>query len=182
MPADSAAKPCSDRRSYVRLGQVLRPHGLRGEIKVTACTARRENLLRYTKIFLGAGTEKSEHRVLRARMSGGALVLGLNGCDSREEAQRLQGQEIWLDVCDLPPPSAGELYLHTLMGKEARTHEGLVFGRVAAVLDTEAHTLLVVRDGGREVLIPAVGAFIAAVDADAVTFTLPEGLLEINAA
>lgn len=181
MPAESAALPTDD-RSLVRIGQVLRPHGLQGEIKVAADTARRDNLLHYERVFLGSDAAKTEYRILRARMSGGSPVLRLSGCGSREEAQRLQGQTIWLDTRDLPPLPAGELYLHTLMGKEARTHDGLAFGRVAAVLDTEAHALLVVRDGLREVLVPAVAAFITAVDADTVTFTLPEGLLEINAA
>lgn len=181
MPAERAAQ-CSDNRSFVRIGQVLRPHGLQGEIKVSACTARRENLLAYGTVFLGTDTAKTEYRVLRARMSGGGPVLRLSGCGSREKAQELQGQTIWLDTCDLPSLPAGEFYLHTLMGKRARTCDGFDFGRVSAVLDTDTHTLLVVRDGVREVLVPAVAAFVTAVDADTVTFTLPEGLLEINAA
>ena len=67
------------------------------------------------------------------------------------------------------------------MGKEARTAEGKVLGRVCAVIDTEAHAILVVRDGAHELLIPAVAAFINQIETESLVLTLPEGLLEMNA-
>ena len=93
----------------------------------------------------------------------------------------MRGQYVWLSSLDLPQLAAKEFYLHTLMGKEACTSDGHVLGRISAVVDTDAHSLLVARDGRREVLIPAVSAFISRVEDDTVVFELPEGLLDINA-
>lgn len=182
MPKGVGHRPLAE-QVYVSIGRVLRPHGLRGEIRIEPFTAKKENFFVYTKIFLAApdDTKKREYRVNQAKLSGTAMVLKLDGCDNRNEAESLQGQEIWLDSRDLPPLPVGEFYLHTLMGKEAHTHDGVVLGRIVELLDTDAHALLVVHGGGNEYLIPAVSTFITAVHAESVVFTLPQGLLEINA-
>lgn len=168
-------------RDFVRVGQALKPVGLRGELKVLPHTERPENFLGFRRLFLGAeGGERREYRVSRARLSGGAVVLTLAGCADRNAAEALRGQSLWLATDDLPEAEPGAHYLHELMGKTAyRETEPL--GRIEAVLDSPAHPLLVVRGEGREWLIPAVRAFIAEVGAESVRFELPPGLLEINA-
>lgn len=174
---------CKPEQSFVRIGRIVRPQGLRGEVRVEPCTARRENILAYSRVFLAASedAEKREHTVVQARLDKSAAVLKLAGCSNRDEAELLRGHTLWLHSQDLPQLAADEFYLHTLMGKEARSAEGKVLGRISAVLDTDAHALLVVRSGGQELLIPAVAAFISHIDTDTVVFSVPEGLLEINA-
>ena len=170
-------------QGFIRIGKVVRPQGLRGEIRVEPCTARRENILAYTRVFLAASddADKREHTVVQARLDKTAAVLRLAACASRDEAELLRGHSLWLLSQDLPQLAEDEFYLHTLMGKEARTAGGEVLGRIRALVDTEAHAVLVVGSGPRELMIPAVAAFITKVDAETVEFTLPEGLLEINA-
>lgn len=170
-------------QGFVCIGKVLRPQGLRGELRVQPCTARLENILAYTQVFL-SGTdeaEKREYTVLQARLDKTAAILRLAGCTDRDEAELLRGHSLWLHSQDLPPLGAGEFYLHTLMGKTARTADDKTLGKICAVLDTEAHPILVVRRGVQELFIPAVAAFITRVDAESVVLNLPEGLLEINA-
>ena len=170
-------------RSFIRIGRVLRPHGLQGEVRVEAHTARKENFLAFTKIFLAAPNEdgKKEYQVAKARLSGTALVLSLTGIGNIEAAESLRNHTIWLDSVDLPGLAPDEFYLHTLMGKEAYADDGTPLGRISAVLDTGAHPVLVLRHNAREFLIPAVAAFIAQIGTATVVFTLPQGLLEINA-
>ncbi|NLZ16431.1 MAG: 16S rRNA processing protein RimM [Desulfobulbaceae bacterium] len=169
--------------AFVRIGRVLRPHGLQGEIRVETYTARRENFLAFTRIFLASQdeTKKKEYWVAKARLSGTALVLALADIDGIDAAELLRNQVIWLDSNDLPRLAPDEFYLHTLMGKEASTDDGIPLGRICAVLDTGAPPVLVLRHNTREFLIPAVAAFISQIGTDAVVFSLPQGLLEINA-
>ncbi len=170
-------------QNFVRIGKVLRPQGLRGEIRIEPYTAHRENILAYTRVFLSVSdeAEKREYTVVQARLEKTAAVLRFAECSSRNEAELLRGHSLWLHSQDLPQLGPDEFYLHTLMGKEARTAEGKVLGRVCAVIDTEAHAILVVRDGAHELLIPAVAAFINQIETESLVLTLPEGLLEMNA-
>lgn len=181
--SDGASSELLPEQDFVRIGKVLRPQGLRGAIRVQPCTASRENILAYTRVFLSASdeVEKREYTVVQARLDKTAAVLSLAGCTNRIEAEMLRGYSLWLYSEDLPQLDADEFYLHTLMGKEARTADGKIIGRICAVVDTEAHPLLVLRDGAQERLIPAVAAFIIQINAEAVVLALPEGLLEINA-
>lgn len=182
-PPERASFKTQTQQEFVCIGRVLKPQGLQGEIKVEAFTGRKEDILGYGRVFLAASADapKREYAVVKARLSGTAAVLRLAACSSREEAEELRGQYVWLSSLDLPQLAAKEFYLHTLMGKEACTSDGHVLGRISAVVDTDAHSLLVARDGRREVLIPAVAAFISRVEDDTVVFELPEGLLDINA-
>lgn len=169
-------------QDFVRVGTITRPHGLRGEVSVALCTAAPENMLAYRRVFLSAAgdrgsAEKREFQVLQARLADKGALLLLSGCNSRNEAELLRGCPLWVRRRDLPQLQAGEWYLHDLMGKEARDCEGLPLGRITAVMDNGVQTLLVLRHGGGESLIPAVAAFIARVEADAVIFSLPEGLV-----
>ena len=170
-------------RDFVRVGQALKPVGLRGELKVLPHTERPENFLGFRRLFLGAeGGERCEYGVSRARLSGGAVVLALAGCADRNAAEALRGQSLWLATDDLPEAEPGAHYLHELMGKTAYQGDAPdPLGRIEAVLDSPAHPLLVIRSDGREWLVPAARAFIAEVGAESVRFELPPGLLDINA-
>ncbi len=168
---------------FVRIGRITRAHGLRGELHVTLYTAQRENILNYVRVFLAApdSMQRCECAVQRVRLAGRGAILKLAGYGTRAAAEALVGQVLWLAVQDLPRAAEGEWYLYELMGKKACV-AGRFVGTIAAILDTGAQPLLVLRHKGQpDVLIPAVAAFIVQVDAETVTFDLPEGLLNPDA-
>lgn len=173
------AKPHAD---FVLLGTVVRPHGVRGELKVRPWTESVSNFCRYQHLYLAA--EAGEQMVLctdvQARVSADLVILRIGQCRDRDQAEQLVGQHLWLPVEDLPPVQEGEWYLHSLMGRQAKTTEGRVLGRIQGVLNSPGQDLLVIVDGGREHLIPAVHDFVVAVEEDEVLLDLPPGLLDIN--
>lgn len=168
--------------SYVLLGTILRPHGIRGEVKVRPCGGEPEHFSRYSRLFLsgdGQG-EKVAYTNTQARVSGDQVILRLQECRSRNGAEALVGQLIWLAIEDLPPLAEDEYYLHALLGKMVQTVDGQVLGRSERLLGGSRQDILVVRQGQQEYLVPVVRAFIRTIDATTLTLDLPEGLLEIN--
>jgi len=168
--------------SYVLLGTVTRPHGIKGELKVRPFTAEPENFARYARLYLSESEHgaKSEYTNRQARVSGQQVILRLQECNNREVAESLVGQLVWLAAKDLPPLDADEFYLHTLIGMDVRTVDGQELGRAEHFLDGSGQDILVVRRGSEEHLIPIVQSFVCAIEANAVVLDLPEGLLEIN--
>lgn len=168
--------------SFVLLGTVTRAHGLQGEVKVRPLTESPASFARYRQLYLSAagGGEKIPHTAVQARVSGQGVVLRLSGCATREAAEQLAGSKVWLATSELPPPAPGEFYLHTLEGRRAETVDGRYLGRVAAILSSGGQDVLVIRDNGVEVLVPAVRAFVRAVEEDRVVLDPPPGLLELN--
>lgn len=175
-----ANTPAED--SYVLLGTVTRPHGIKGEVKVQPFTAEPENFARYRRLYLSESEHgaKIEYGNRQARVSGHQVILCLQECNNRDMAESLAGQLVWLATKDLPPLEADEFYLHTLIGKNVRTVEGQELGRAENFLDGGGQDILVVRQGKEEHLIPIVRSFVDTIGADVVVLDLPEGLLEIN--
>ncbi len=167
----------------VVIGEVTRPHGLRGEVRVTPHTDRPER-------FEGLGEcvlwdEASDTRVVRritgARRQGAAVLLSLADCDSVEAAAALVGRLGALPRAQARPPPPGRLYPWQLVGCRVVTEDGRTVGELSGIEPSPAHDLWVVRGPGREHLIPAVAEIVVAVDVDArrVVIRPPEGLLEL---
>lgn len=170
------------RQEFVLLGTITRPHGVKGELKVRPFTAQLENISRYAQLLLAVDdrAEKKTYTNDQTRVSGTQVILRLRECTSREMAELLIGQGVWVRSADLPPVAEGEFYLHTLLGKEVQTVDGQQLGLAEQLLAGSSQDILVVRQGKQEHLIPAVHAFIRSIDSETVTLDLPEGLLDIN--
>ncbi|MDD2463275.1 MAG: ribosome maturation factor RimM [Desulfobulbus sp.] len=168
--------------SFVLMGTVTRPHGLKGELKVRPFTAQPASFGQYTRLYLSESEHgpKVECTTRQARISSNQVILRLQECDTRDKAESLVGQLVWLATQDLPPLDADEFYLHTLIGQTIQTVGGQQLGRAENLLSAGEQDILVVRQGKQEYLIPVVQAFIHSIEAGVVTLDLPEGLLEIN--
>lgn len=168
-------------QTFILLGTVLKPHGIRGELKVRPCTETPDNFCRYRRVYLAAkdGQPKVEYANVQARVNGNSVILRLHECTDRDQAEQFVGQHIWLASSDLPPAGSGEFYLHSLIGKQVRTTAGQRLGTVRGLLSS-AQDVLVIGDGDHEYLVPAVREFIAALEETEIVLDLPPGLLEIN--
>jgi len=110
-----------------------------------------------------------------------AVLLALAGCTSPEAAQALAGRLIAIPEGEALPPRAGTFYPWQLEGALVMTEDGREVGRMAGIEQGAAQDLWVVRDGGREHLIPAVAEIVVDVDVAArrVVIRPPDGLLEL---
>jgi 16S rRNA processing protein RimM len=168
--------------SFILLGTVARPHGIRGELKVRPFTEKPGNFCLYRRLFFSAenGHNKIEYNNVQTRVNGNTVILRLNECTDRDRAEQLVGMQIWLASCDLPPVEADEFYLHALEGKRVRTATGQELGTVSGLLSSVQDVLIIRDDGDGEYLVPAVREFIVAIEETEIVLDLPPGLLEIN--
>jgi 16S rRNA processing protein RimM len=172
----------SQDKELVPLGKVTKAHSIQGEIKVHPFSGSPETMLRYAEIFLGFedGATPTVYRVERARVQKNAVLFRLAGCNDRNGAEKLVGCQVYVHQDALPEPGPDEFYLRDLEGKILKTAEGRAVGRVIGFLANSAQDLLRVQGDTEEYLIPLIPEFLHAVDEDAVTVSLPPGLLEIN--
>ena len=133
------------------LGHIDGVYGVRGWVKVFSETAPREGILRYSPWLLG--TAPTPRRVAEGRAHGKGVVVRLEGCDDRDQAAALVGQEIAVTRDRLPPPKADEFYWIDLEGLAVETLEGVALGQVSHLFSTGSNDVLVVV-GERERLLP----------------------------
>ena len=166
----------------VLLGKITKPHGIRGEVKVYPYSGEPENLLHYSRVLITADedTDFVPCKVERARVQKNSVLLQLENCSTRNDAEELVDYRLYVHEDEMPEPDQDEFYLRDLEGKQMVTEQGQVIGRVTGILTGSGQDLARVKDGTQEYLIPLIPEFLVAIDENEVRVSLPSGLLEIN--
>jgi 16S rRNA processing protein RimM len=147
--------PASGQRILV--GEIGRPHGVRGLVKLRSFTADPAAIASYGPLTDAAG----ERRFALTLLADG--LASIEGVGDREAAARLTGTGLYVDRADLPPPAEDEFYLADLVGLRAETAAGEALGRVRSVEEHGAGAFLVL-DGPPERLVPFTRACVPVVD------------------
>ncbi|MCC6613641.1 MAG: 16S rRNA processing protein RimM [Anaerolineae bacterium] len=169
--------------AYLVLGKILRPHGVRGEIRMHVMTDYPERLSELEQVYLSkdeAGTHVKAYDLEHVRLHQGYALLTLGGIEDRDEAEPLRQLFVLIDLENAVPLEEGEFYLYELIGIEVYTVDDEHLGRLVDVIETGANDVYVVEgESYGEVLIPATDEVIVKTDIDAgrMTVQLPEGLL-----
>ncbi len=165
------------------IGQIVRPHGIRGEVVVEVTTD--DPAARFV-----AGAElvtdpaaAGPLAIEAVRPHQGRLIVAFDGVPDRDGAEALRGVKLCVDSADLAPPAdPDEFHDFQLVGLAAVAASGEAVGEVVGVEHGPAADLLVVRLGdGRRALVPFVKAIVPAVDlaAGRVVLDPPPGLLDL---
>ena len=154
---------------YLVVGRVLRPHGIRGEVRVEVLTAYPERLPQHTEFYLAAPDTPQVARrypVEGLRWHREVLLVKLGGCDSRNDAEDLRGMLVEIPIEKAVPLEEGEFYLFQVIGVAVETEDGDSLGYVVDVLETGANDVYVVRGPYGEVLLPDIEEVILSLDVD----------------
>lgn len=165
------------------VGVTTGTHGLRGDLKVRLLSDDASALLAAAEVFVRCRQEVAvPFRVASAKEHKANVLLRFQGCDSIDAVQSLVGCEVLMRRCDLPALPEAEFYWFELEGLNVIDRRLGDLGILEEMFSTAAHDIYVVRGRFGEILIPAVEAFIVAVDRDGrrMLVDLPEGLVPEN--
>lgn len=168
--------------SYVVVGQVRRPHGIRGEVRVEILTDYPERIAQHDYLYLAhpeMPDDVKRYELESVRSHKGVLLVKLAGCDDRDTAEELRGMLVQVPLEDAVPLEEGEYYHFQLEGMDVVTETGEWLGRVGEVLRGGAHDVYLVRGPRGEILLPAVEDVILELDLEVrrITVHLLPGLL-----
>lgn len=172
--------------SWVDVGRVARPHGLRGAVLVNLHGEDPDNLLHAEQARISGKPGRREFTIRSAAAAGrlrdgrARVRVCFAGIPVREEAERWVGAAVALRESALRALPAGEYYWRELIGVECRTLESRTLGRVREIWPAPANDLLVVGDGARDILVPALRHVLVRLDRPAGVLWIdpPAGLLE----
>ena len=150
-------------------------HGVRGEVKLWTFTEDPFAVKRYGPLRTQDGTRQFE--VTQAREAKGHLVAKLKGVATREDAERLNGVELYVARDKLPATAEHEYYHADLIGLAAVTPADEPLGRVVAIHDFGAGDIIeIAPPQGASLLLPFTNAVVPSVDlaGGRVVIELPE--------
>lgn len=180
---DVVAKDRNQGKNQLRVGRLVKAHGLKGGLKLELYTDNPEG-----RFVPGAGftlqvPEASpwhgkEITVREYRVMNGNPVVFFEDVDDRDAADSLVRAILWMDQ-DADEVEDDAWFDHQLVGLEV-VRDDIVIGRVVRVEHFPAQDLLIVKAGENEVMVPFVSAIVPTVDVPSgrVIVTPPAGLFE----
>jgi 16S rRNA processing protein RimM len=169
--------------ALVLVGRIARPHGLKGHVLVNPETDfAEERFVEGATLWTRSSLGDEVLVITSARLQGARPIVGFEGFERLEDAERLAGLELRVPEDLLRPLAEGTYYQHQLIGCVVETAAGERIGEVARVDGGAAGSLLAI-DGPRgEILVPLAVDICTSVDVEArrITIEPPDGLLELN--
>ena len=159
----------------VRIGRVIKPHGIRGELVVAAEGQTLAELPLGSSIVMAGKT----YSIAGRRPHQGRLLVTIDECVDRTTAETFR--DAWVEVVNagLPGLDDEEWYAADLVGWTLCGATGADIGVVADVLPGPVHDYLQIGTGAPQ-LVPMVRDWLVEVDAGrrAIVMKLPAGLLD----
>ena len=149
--------------AQVCIARIGAAHGVRGAVKLWTFTEDPFAVKRYGPLSTKDGARQFE--VTSAREAKGHLVAQLKGIATRDEAERLNGIELYVPREKLPATDEDEYYHADLIGLAAVTTADEALGRVVAIHNFGAGDILeIAPPQGATMLLPFTNAVVPTVD------------------
>ena len=149
--------------SQICVARIGAAHGVRGAVKLWTFTEDPLAVKAYGPLVTKDGARQFE--VTHAREAKGHLVATLKGIATREEAERLNGVELYIARDKLPATDENEYYHADLIGLAAVNAANEPLGRVIAIHNFGAGDIIEIAPAhGATMLLPFTNAVVPSVD------------------
>lgn len=173
----------NQRKNQLRVGRLVKAHGLKGALKLELYTDNPERRFATGAEFTLQVPESSPWHgktvtVREFRVMNGNPVVFFEDVSDRTAAESLVRAILWIDQ-DFDEVEDDAWFDHQLVGLDV-VRDGAVIGTVVRVEHLPAQDLLIVKADHGEVMVPFVQAIVPTVDiaAGRVIVTPPSGLFE----
>ncbi|HZK35100.1 MAG TPA: ribosome maturation factor RimM [Bacillota bacterium] len=171
---------------YLSVGLVLRPIGLKGELKIKPLTDDPKRFDKLSYIYINNGKTGNlayaKYEIQTRRYNMDFVYLKLYKVDSIEAAEKLRNQNLWIPRAMAIPLPEDTYFIGDILGSVVITIQGDRLGKVNNIIKTGSNDVYEVVGENREVLIPALKKVVKSIDIKAgsivVDLTDMKGLLE----
>ncbi len=157
----------------IEIGRLLKPHGIRGEIKAQLYSDNFEAFIRRGYAYIKQNGDLRRISYAVTRQNPPFLFLRVAGVGSRSDAEAYCGQPLLLHRKEFEAPEQGEYYIVDLIGLKVVDNQGVELGVLQDVLQHGAADVYVVR-GPQSFMFPALKRVITGVD-------LEQGMIRLDA-
>ena len=162
-------KPAPAPDGHVAIGEIARPHGVQGELRLKLYNPDSDLLARRPRLRLRLGDGSlREATITSAREVNKAILVRLADVEDRDAAEALRGAEILVPREAFPALEDGEFYACDIEGARAVMSSGEEVGTVTGLASYPTCDVLVIeRSSGGRVEVPLLDAYVGVVDAAA---------------
>jgi len=168
---------------YLQLGDILRPHGISGELRVRVLTDYPDRLPKLKQVYLGgtpSDPKPKPYTINRVRFDRQYALITFDGVQDRDTADMLRGLALMVAIEDAVPLEEGEVYLFQLIGMRVVLEDGKDLGEIIDIAETGGNDNYIVKSAELgEFAIPAIPQVVLKIDTEKqhVLIRVMEGLL-----
>ena len=145
---------------FYTIGQIVAPHGVRGDVRIYPDTDFPERFLHMKYAYI----DGRRYEVKAARFHKHVVLMKFAGVDDRNAAELLVHKELQVPREDLMPLKEGST-MSLILSADVYDLEGRLLGKVTDVLKTGSNDVYVVNDdAGNELLLAVIPDVIRSVD------------------
>lgn len=150
----------------LKIGEIVGPHGVRGEVKLIPYTDFPKRFCQLATVTIRKGTQMRELNLARVREHKNFILMEFKEISDRNQAEELRNWEVVVPYQSAVPLPQGHFYDHQLGGLEVFDINGNLFlGTLAEVMHLPANAVYrVEKPDGANILIPALKSVVKAVD------------------
>jgi len=165
-------------KDWVPFGNLARPHGLKGELKFYPFVSDPDLYKNVKTVAFENQNPIREIQIESLRGAKSPYILKLKGWDSVESSSELRGTVLLAPRNEFQSLPEGQYYWFEIEGLEVYDIQGVYHGRVEEVMETGSNDVYIVRNGKKELLLPAIDWVVKKVDLEGnrLTFEFIEGL------
>lgn len=150
---------------WITIGKLMRPHGVRGEIK---CAPQTHDLNRHRQLqtvsLLFPNGNRQELVIQKSSLQGDLWLFKFEGFESPEAVQALVHSELQVPLSQRIPPPVGQYYFSDLAGLNVLDSQGNPRGTVVRVDELPSVNAFVLRVQGKDIYAPWIDACVEEVN------------------
>ena len=168
----------------ITIGKVLKEWALKGEILVLPLTFDPKRFFNLQTVAIhfeslhesGKGSSRVKNspghekpnpewkRLKSVKFHNDLILLGLENCDTPEEAKKYRGALIKISRTESPELPEGLYYHYQITGLSVYTVDGDFLGKIVEIMETSSNDIYVVKGDSREYLVPAIKDVVKDID------------------
>ena len=168
--------------SLLLVGKVIGLHGLGSLLRIHSYARSEASFLDAGTVFLRSlSGELTEYTVDSVRPHKNVFLMALDGLHARDNALKYKGADILIRK-DAVACGEDEYFWYELSGLEVYLDTGQYLGKISQVIPTGANDIYVVKEGDKEIYIPAIYEVVKEIDVKnrKMVITAMEGLPDLN--
>ena len=149
---------------YLMIGEITKPQGVRGEVKVRPCTCDPERFEGLEAVYFEKGGAYAPVKIHVNRIGGDAVFMNVEGVCDRDAAEKLRGSLLYIDRAHAVALDEDTTFLCDLYGLRGVVSDGRELGKLTEVMQPGGNDVYVFNGPLGEVLVPALKSVVLRVD------------------
>ena len=152
---------------YLMIGEITKPQGVRGEVKVRPCTCDPERFEGLETVYVKRDGDYAPLGITVNRLAPDAVYMNVAGVGDRDAAEKLRGTLLYIDRAHAVALDEDSTFITDLYGLRGVVSDGRDLGEIVEVMQPGGNDVYVFRGPLGEVLVPALKSVVLAVDLEA---------------